>query len=155
MVDKPGCGHTWHVSQEPLGHLVEMEPKETWAAQGKLGPKEHVVLMERKEQRESHWFTSSVWNFCRWVANVPPRETSLSGEERGETSAVRRLHLSLRMSIRNFWPWLYSTSSNQVIFTKKIDCHSTQMLFTFFICSSELWLCKEIPGLFPPCLLCW
>ena len=23
-----------------------------------------------------HWFTSSVWNFCRWVANVPPRETS-------------------------------------------------------------------------------
>ena len=34
---------------------------------------------------------SSVWNFCRWVADVPPRETSLSGEERGETSAVRRL----------------------------------------------------------------
>ena len=23
-----------------------------------------------------HWFTSSVWNFCRWVADVPPRETS-------------------------------------------------------------------------------
>ena len=21
-------------------------------------------------------FTSSVWNFCRWVADVPPRETS-------------------------------------------------------------------------------
>ena len=53
MVDKPGCGHTWHVSQEPLGHLVEMEPKETWAARGKLGPRDHVVLMERKEQRES------------------------------------------------------------------------------------------------------
>ena len=52
MVDKPGCGHTWHVSQEPLGHLVEMEPKETWAARGKLGPRDHVVLTERKEQRE-------------------------------------------------------------------------------------------------------
>ena len=39
-----------------------------------------------------HWFTSSVWNFCRWVADVPPRETSLSGDERGETSAVHRLH---------------------------------------------------------------
>ena len=38
-----------------------------------------------------HWFTSSLWNFCRWVADVPPRETSLSGDERGETSAVRRL----------------------------------------------------------------
>ena len=23
-----------------------------------------------------HWFTSSVWYFCRWVADVPPRETS-------------------------------------------------------------------------------
>ena len=22
-----------------------------------------------------HWFTSSVWNFCRWIADVPPRET--------------------------------------------------------------------------------
>ena len=55
-----------------------------------------------------------MWNFCRWVADVPPRETSLSGEERGETSAVRRLHLSLRMSIRNSWRWLYCTSSNQL-----------------------------------------
>ena len=53
MVDKPGCGHTWHVSQEPLGHLVEMEPKETWVARGKLGPRDHLVLTERKEQRES------------------------------------------------------------------------------------------------------
>ena len=40
------------MSQEPLGHLVEMEPKESWVARGKLGPKDHVVLMERKEQRE-------------------------------------------------------------------------------------------------------
>ena len=23
-----------------------------------------------------HWFASSVWNFRRWVADVPPRETS-------------------------------------------------------------------------------
>ena len=38
-----------------------------------------------------HWFTSLVWNFCRWVADVPPRETSPSGDERGETSAVRKL----------------------------------------------------------------
>ena len=22
-----------------------------------------------------HWFASSVWNFCSWVADVPPRET--------------------------------------------------------------------------------
>ena len=32
-----------------------------------------------------HWFTSSVCNFCRWIADVPPRETSpaaRSGEKR-------------------------------------------------------------------------
>ena len=23
-----------------------------------------------------HWFASTVWNFCHWVADVPPRETS-------------------------------------------------------------------------------
>ena len=37
---------------------------------------------------------SSVWNFCRWVTDVPPRKTSLSGNEQGETSAVRRLESS-------------------------------------------------------------
>ena len=31
-------------------------------------------------------FTSSVWNFCRLVADVPPPKTSPSGDERGETS---------------------------------------------------------------------
>ena len=46
-----------------------------------------------------HWFTSSVWNFCRWVADVPPRETSLSGDEREETSAVRRLICTLSLCI--------------------------------------------------------
>ena len=34
---------------------------------------------------------SSVWNFCHWVADISPRETSLSGNEQGEISAVRRL----------------------------------------------------------------
>ena len=47
-----------------------------------------------------HWFTSSAWNFCRWVADVPPRETSLSGDERGETSAVRRIQ-----NPRKLWMW--------------------------------------------------
>ena len=38
-----------------------------------------------------HWLTSLVWNFCRWVADVPLRETSISGDELGETSSVRRV----------------------------------------------------------------
>ena len=41
------------MSQEPLGYLAEMEPKETWAAREKLGTKDQVVLIERKEQRDS------------------------------------------------------------------------------------------------------
>ena len=46
-------------------------------------------------------FASSVWNFCRSVADVPPRETSLNGDERGETSAIPRL---TRISwINNWW----------------------------------------------------
>ena len=44
-----------------------------------------------------HWFTSSVWNFACWVADDPPCETSLSGDERGETSAFRRLKLRVRV----------------------------------------------------------
>ena len=31
-------------------------------------------------------FTSSVWSFCRWVADVPPRETSPGVNEQGERS---------------------------------------------------------------------
>ena len=40
-------------------------------------------------------FASSALNFCRWVADVLPRETSLSGDKRGETSAIRRLYFSV------------------------------------------------------------
>ena len=37
------------------------------------------------------WFTLSVLNFCCWVTDVPPHETSHSSDEQGEMSAVRRL----------------------------------------------------------------
>ena len=42
-----------------------------------------------------HWFMSSEWNFCHWVADVPPWKTSLSGDEQGGMSAVHRLVMSL------------------------------------------------------------
>ena len=38
-----------------------------------------------------------VWNFCRRVADVPPRETSPSGKERGETAVFAGYHF------RNSW----------------------------------------------------
>ena len=51
-----------------------------------------------------HWFTLSVWNFCRWVADVPPRETCLSGDEQGETSAIRSLNLHGWKAV--IWWWI-------------------------------------------------
>ena len=44
-----------------------------------------------------HSFTSSVWNFCRWVADVPPCETSpaVKSEEK-LNGCFRRLGFSLR-----------------------------------------------------------
>ena len=41
-----------------------------------------------------HWFASSVWNFCHWVADVPPRETSpaaKSEEKRMFSQAIGEL----------------------------------------------------------------
>jgi len=44
------------VCRDLLGHLVSMdvtEPKETWAVRGRLDPRDHLVLKERKEQKEN------------------------------------------------------------------------------------------------------
>ena len=35
-----------------------------------------------------HWFASTVWNFCSWVADVPPRETSKAMFSQAELFAV-------------------------------------------------------------------
>ena len=39
---------------------------------------EHVCIWNpmATDLLRKHWFTSSVWNICCWVADVPPRETS-------------------------------------------------------------------------------
>ena len=39
-----------------------------------------------------HWFASSVWNYCHWVADVPPRETSpaTKSEEKRMFSQARK-----------------------------------------------------------------
>ena len=67
-----------------------------------------------------HWFTSSVWNFCRWVADVPPRKKSLSGDEKGETSAVRRLHNDQEY----YWPTIYRDGAAVVSTITSIRCNT-------------------------------
>ena len=46
-----------------------------------------------------HWFASSVWNFCRWVADVPPRETSPAAK-----SEEKRMFSQARVTIA-WWLW--------------------------------------------------
>ena len=43
-----------------------------------------------------HWFASSVWNFCCWVADIPPRETSL---------AVKSEEKRMFSQATNFFVW--------------------------------------------------
>ena len=58
-----------------------------------------------------HWFTSSVWNFCRWVADVPPRERrrpAVKSEEKRPFSWQSLLH-------RNH---AYTHAYDQLLFAK-------------------------------------
>ena len=50
-----------------------------------------------------HWFASSVWNFCRWVVDVPPRETSpaTKSEEKRMFSQARK-DLTPKQQLRMF-----------------------------------------------------
>ena len=52
-----------------------------------------------------HWFASSVWNFCCWVADVPPRVTSTAAksEEKRMFSQARKEALRLA-SVTYTWP---------------------------------------------------
>ena len=48
-----------------------------------------------------HWFASSVWNFCSWVADVPPRETSpaAKSEEKRMFSQASVLHADRKVDV--------------------------------------------------------
>ena len=43
-----------------------------------------------------NWFTSSVWNFCGWVADVPPRETSPNGDKRLKFAGLRKIQRKVK-----------------------------------------------------------
>ena len=183
MADKPGCGHTWHASQEPQGHLVVMEPKETWAARGRLGPRDHVVLMERKEQRET--LGSKV---------QPDRKDS-----EGTKATVELLHTRTGRSVPGqatrkqiqgrysevnisacFFPCLFegkillltwkkghqqmgwcksiSLKLNCCFASNKFNAYVKSLFLSSFFFSYfnvELWLCEKERKLCTPCLLCW
>ena len=48
----------------------------------------------------TNFMSSRVWNFCRWVVDIPPHEMPPSGNERGERSVfagwvIEQLNMSL------------------------------------------------------------
>ena len=47
-----------------------------------------------------HWFRSSIWNFCHWVADVPPCETSSATR-----SKEKQLFYYLSLSSLNLTPY--------------------------------------------------
>ena len=52
-----------------------------------------------------HWIASSVWNFCCWVADVPPRETSpaVKSEEKRMFSQATPARAPLILHINFAW----------------------------------------------------
>ena len=89
---------------------------------------------------------SSVWTFCRWVAEVLPRGTSLSGNERGETSAVRRL-----LAARLMFHYGFRQDEMKYVCTVEPRCTNTHLIPTslyygqFFFC---LWGKKALTCIF-------
>ena len=99
-----------------------------------------------------YWFTSSVWNFYRWVADVPPHETSQAAR-----SKEKQLFLQARPLIwGKFWdfggwgwwnvPFTTITVTTTRIFTGDINLCS----FKFFVIFSSGSICHRYwlnPGL--------
>ena len=50
-----------------------------------------------------HWFASSVWNFCRWVADVPPHETSPAAKSEEKRMFSQANRGTCRAFVILFW----------------------------------------------------
>ena len=62
-----------------------------------------------------HWFTSSVWNFCRWVADVPPRKPSPSGNDDSQKNSGHFMTPSLVFLWMTSGEQLQKFHTNQVL----------------------------------------
>ena len=89
-------------------------------------------------------FASSVWNFCRWIAVVPPPETYLSGDKQGETSAVPRLLLAsknyvlvLVVSLGHLWSNSPRSIDQNVNVTPRLTVKNCKILTTLLFRNSQ------------------
>ena len=77
-----------------------------------------------------HWFTSSVWNFCHWGADVPPGETSLAGR-----SKEKGLYLAANNAVKNLlklYIFVWLTSLPHVERIKKVHYNNCSYYFFRF-----------------------
>ena len=92
-----------------------------------------------------HWFASSVWNFCRWVADVPPRETSpeAKSEEKRMFSQARHTSKS-RARLTNCTYYMSFLQSFEALLTVRHVLISSQLqLKTCCLLLMGVWL-KEL-----------
>ena len=67
-----------------------------------------------------HWFASLVWNFCRWVADVPPRETSPEAKSRRNGCLHRLQHIK------------FATITNQIRTVLSRNFETWDLFISFF-----------------------
>ena len=93
-----------------------------------------------------HWFASSVWNFCRWVADVHSRETSPSGEERGETvvfADYRARGIIVKYFLIGVCQWLHVALRHGAVSREHILCRRWPGR-TFILCECLFIVCETI-----------
>ena len=74
-----------------------------------------------------HWFASSVWNFCHWVADVPLRKTSpaAKSEEKRMFSQARDHSYWKRKKISSTFSWAFSVKHYIIIISSLLELLST------------------------------
>ena len=106
-----------------------------------------------------HWFASSVWNFCSWVADVPPREMSTAAK-----SEEKRMFSQARGRKNCWWPLKSHSRLSYLDRVKKNITHISLSTFgkifvqTFFL-SLNILVKQTLPlpptPIFSKALLYW
>ena len=99
------------------------------------------------------WFASSVWNFCRWVADFPPRETSpaAKSEEKLMFSQVRKNWArSEIVGVWNFCRWVADVHQRETFPAAKSEEKRMLPQATINCARSAIQasLCKQIRQVF-------
>ena len=92
-----------------------------------------------------HWFASSVWNFCHWVADVPPCETSPEAKSEEKRMFPQARHTSKsRAQLTNCTYYMSFLQSFEALLTVRHVLVSSQLqlktcfLLPMGVCLKEL-----------------